>query len=91
MARKRQADKNPRQNTPDLQISSEEQLRLIKQSGILNKLPASDHKPTSSSSESLLRVNQENEDEGEYPLADEIFASTTLLIPMSFLLLMMYM
>ncbi|KAI0003070.1 hypothetical protein BJV74DRAFT_815258 [Russula compacta] len=90
MARKRQTDKNQRQNTPDLQISSEEQLRLIKQSGILNKIPASDHKPTSSSSESPPQVNQENEDEGEYPLAEEIFASTTLLIPMSFLLLMMY-
>jgi hypothetical protein len=87
MAR-RQADKNKTQNAPDIQISSEEQWRLIEQSGILKKVPASDqdHGPTVSQ-----QASQGNDDEDEYPLAEEIFAATTLLIPMSFLLLMMYM
>jgi hypothetical protein len=88
MARKRQTDKNQSQNTPDLQISNEEQWRLIEQSGLLKKIPTSDHEPTSSST---LQANQGNDDEEEYPLAEEVFAATTLLIPISFLLLMMYM
>jgi hypothetical protein len=88
MAR-RQADKNQSQNAPDLQISSEEQWRLIEQSGVLKKVPASDHEPTSRSTPQ--QANQGNDDEEEYPLAEEVFAATTLLIPMSFLLLMMYM
>ncbi len=90
MPRKRQTDKNQRQNAPDLQqIPREEQLRLIEQTGILKKVPTFDHEPTPSSTPP--RTNQENGDEEEYPLAEEIFAATTLLIPMSFLLLMMYM
>jgi hypothetical protein len=88
MARKRQTDKNPSQNTPDLQISEEEQWRLIEQSGVLKKVPTSDHKPTSSSTP---QANQGNDDEEEYPLAEELFAAATLLIPISFLLLLMYM
>ncbi len=89
MARKRQTDKNQSQNTPDLQLSEEEQWRLIEQSGILKKVPTSDHEPTSSSTPP--QANQGNDDEEEYPLAEELFAATTLLIPISFLLLMMYM
>jgi len=89
MARKRQTDKNQRQDSPDLQIPRGEQLRLVEQSGILEKVPTSDHEPTPSSTPP--RTSQENGDEEEYPLAEEIFAAMTLLIPMSFLLLMMYM
>ena len=85
MAR-RQAGKIQGQNTPLIQLSGEEQWRLIEQSGILKKVPTSDPEPTSSST-----PPQGNDDEEEYPLAEEIFAATTLLIPMSFLLLMMYM
>jgi hypothetical protein len=88
MARKRQTDNNQSQNTPDLQISNEEQWRLIEQSGLLKKIPTSDHEPTSSSTP---QANQGNDDEDEYPLAEEVFAATTLLVPISFLLLMMYM
>lgn len=88
MARKRQTDKNQSQNTTDLQISEEEQWRLIEQSGLLKKVPTSDHEPTSSSTP---QANQGDDNEEEYPLAEELFAATTLLIPMSFLLLMMYM
>ena len=90
MARKRQTDKNQSQDTPDLQISNEEQWRLIEQSGVLKKVPTSDHQPTPTSS-STPQADQGNDDEEEYPLAEEVFAATTLLIPMSFLLLMMYM
>jgi hypothetical protein len=89
MVRKRQTDKNQSQNTSDLQIPREEQLRLIEQSGILKQVPTSDQ--TSSSSFTPPQANRGNDDEEEYPLAEEIFASTTLLIPISFLLLMMYM
>jgi hypothetical protein len=91
-ARKRQTDTNQRQNAPDLQISQEEQWRLIEQTGILKKVPTPDHEPTPGSTRP--RADQEiNDEEGgeEYPLAEEIFAATTLLVPMSFLLLMMYM
>jgi len=85
MARKRQTATNPRQNTPDFQISKEEQLRLIEQTGILNRV--SDREPRANSRSTPPR---ENDDDGEYPLAEEIFSATTLLIPMSFLLLLMY-
>jgi len=87
MTRKCQADKN---QAPGLQIPREELLRLVvDQTGILEKVPASDHEPTAISIPP--RASQENGDDEEYPLAEEIFAATTLLIPMSFLLLMMYM
>lgn len=91
MTKKRQADKNQEQNAPGLQIPREELLRLVDQTGILEKVPASDYEPTPSYIPS--RASQENGDDEdeEYPLAEEIFAATTLLIPMSFLLLMMYM
>jgi hypothetical protein len=90
MARKRQATANPRQSTPDFQIPREEQLRLIEQTGILNK--DSDPKLRASFGSTTPRTSGENDgDEEEYPLAEEIFAATTLLVPISFLLLMMYM
>ncbi|KAF8484947.1 hypothetical protein DFH94DRAFT_624346 [Russula ochroleuca] len=82
---KRKNDKNQSQNAPELQVSTEEQWRLIEQSGILKKVPASDRRPTTPP-----QASQGNDDEEEYPLAEEIFAATTLLIPISFLLLMMY-
>ncbi|KAI0303223.1 hypothetical protein BC826DRAFT_903823 [Russula brevipes] len=88
MARKRQTGTN----APDLQISREEQLRLIEQTGILNKVPTpdGDHEPTPGSTRPRADQEKEEEEEEEYPLAEEIFAATTLLVPMSFLLLMMY-
>ena len=89
MARKRQTDKTQSQNTPDLQISEEEQWRLIEQSGVLKKVPTSDHATSTSSTPQA--TNHGNDDEEEYPLAEELFAATTLLIPISFLLLLMYM
>lgn len=89
MARKRKTATNPRQSTPDFQISTEEQLRLIEQTGILKKVP--DREPRANSRSTPPRASEENDDDEEYPLAEEIFSATTLLIPMSFLLLLMYM
>lgn len=88
---KRQADKNQSQKTPYIQLSEEEQWRLLEQSGILKKVPPSDRGSEPTSSSTPPRANQEKDAEEEYPLAEEIFAATTLLIPISFLLLMMYM
>jgi hypothetical protein len=85
----RRQTNNQSKNAPDLQVSEEEQWRLIEQSGILKKVPASENEPTSRSTPQ--QANQGNDDEEEYPLAEEVFAATTLLIPVSFLLLMMYM
>jgi hypothetical protein len=90
MAKGHQEGTHARQSSPYVQLSEEEQLRLIEQTGILKETPV------------RFRPGQKHEasstpprasfDEGEdYPLAEEIFAATTLLIPMSFLLLMMYM
>ncbi len=79
MERRRKEGIHARQS-PHVQISEEEHLKEI---------PVSGQKPQASSTP---RASQENVDEEEgYPLAEEIFAATTLLIPMSFLLLMMYM
>jgi hypothetical protein len=86
MARKRQAAANPGQSAPFIQIPREEQLRLIEKTGILNAV--ADREPRASSGST---PTQENDGDEEYPLAEEIFAATTLLIPMSFLLLLMYM
>ncbi|KAF8268240.1 hypothetical protein EI94DRAFT_1800621 [Lactarius quietus] len=87
MAKRRKEGTHARQNSPFIQLSEEEQLRLIEQTGILNEIPVSGQKPEASSTKPHASVEQEEED---YPLAEEVFAATTLLIPMSFLLLMMY-
>lgn len=84
MTRRHQAGTHAKQSPPYVQISEEEQLRLIEQTGILKEISVSGE--TSSTS-----PRASDDDEDDYPLAEEIFAATTLLIPMSFLLLMMYM
>ena len=87
MAKRHQAGTHARQGPPYVQFSEEEQLRLIEQTGILQEIPASGQKHEASSTPPRASVD----DDEDYPLAEEIFAATTLLIPMSFLLLMMYM
>ncbi|KAH9038828.1 hypothetical protein EDB84DRAFT_1478575 [Lactarius hengduanensis] len=83
---KRHRSTHTRQSPPDIQISEEEQLRLIEQTGILKDFPASGQRHEASPTTPRADVD----DEEDYPLAEEIFVATTLLIPMSFLLLMMY-
>jgi hypothetical protein len=88
MAKRRKEGTHAKQSPPLVQFSEEEQLRLIEQTGILKEIPVSGQKPEASSTIPQASVEEEEE---EYPLAEEVFAATTLLIPMSFLLLMMYM
>ncbi|KAH8999293.1 hypothetical protein EDB92DRAFT_1833448 [Lactarius akahatsu] len=83
---KRHRGTHTRQSPPGVQISEEEQLRLIEQTGILKEIPASGQRHEASSATPRADVD----DDDDYPLAEEIFVATTLLIPMSFLLLMMY-
>jgi len=61
---------------PLLELSEEEQWRIINQTGVLNKLPTQ-AKPQVEDVEETL------------PFADEIFNTTLYLIPMSFTLLLM--
>jgi hypothetical protein len=86
MAKKDQEGTHAKQS-PYVQLSEEEQLRLLKQTGILEEVPVSGQKHEASSTP----PQASDDDNEDYPLAEEIFAATTLLIPMSFLLLMMYM
>lgn len=88
MTRGHQEGIHARRGRPHLRISEEEQLRLIERTGIVKEIPVSGQRQHEASSTSPRASVDEDED---YPLAEEIFAATTLLIPMSFLLLMMYM
>ncbi|EIN10711.1 hypothetical protein PUNSTDRAFT_100437 [Punctularia strigosozonata HHB-11173 SS5] len=65
----------------ELQISEEEQWRLVNKTGILNQLPQD------GSNRQLKDGGLAEED--ETPLAEEIFNAIVLIIPFSFLLLMM--
>jgi len=58
-----------------VELAEDEQWRLINESGILQK----------------VSTKKEDEEEEDYPLAEEIFSAVTLIIPFSFLLLMMDM
>ncbi|KAH9062160.1 hypothetical protein EDB87DRAFT_372050 [Lactarius vividus] len=83
MAKRHRGGTHARQGPPYVQISEEEQLRLIEQTGILKEI-GQRHE----ASPTTPRIDVDDDD--DYPLAEEIFVATTLLIPMSFLLLMMY-
>ncbi|KAI0049627.1 hypothetical protein FA95DRAFT_1581675 [Auriscalpium vulgare] len=74
-----------KQAEPGLQISEEEQWRLVEQSGVLKK--ASDALPGARPGRTAV---EEEEEEEEHPYMDEAFAITTIVIPMSFLLLLMH-
>ncbi|KIY46659.1 hypothetical protein FISHEDRAFT_46990 [Fistulina hepatica ATCC 64428] len=67
------------QRKPLIEISDEEKWRLIKESGLLGKVPPPDAPEPPS---------REPKTEEGIPLAEEIFNTTTLLIPFSFLLAM---
>lgn len=86
MAKRNKEGTHDKQSTPYVQLSEEEQLRLLKQAGVLEEIPVSGQKHEASSTP----PQSSDDDNEDYPLAEEIFAATTLLIPMSFLLLMMY-
>lgn len=65
-----------------LELTEEEQWRLVNETGILKKLPAEPSRPT--------QPSDEDEDEVS-PFAEEIFQTTCFAIPMSFMLLLMEM
>jgi len=75
--RKANADTSSSSESPqNLEISEEEQWRLVNETGILKRAI-----PPSSA---VVEV----EEQEDTPLAEEIFNSVTLIIPFSFLLLM---
>lgn len=76
---RREATASSAQSAEPLDIPESEQWRLINESGILNSAPG----PTGSEVQEL--------EEEETPLAEEIFNSVIMIIPFSFLLLMMEM
>ncbi|KAI0829414.1 hypothetical protein BC628DRAFT_1135412 [Trametes gibbosa] len=79
---KQQASASPASKTTAIDIPEEEQWRIIKESGILKQAGAS----TAAAEASL---EGEDEDYEISPLADEVFRALYLVIPMSFLLLLM--
>ncbi|KAI0321815.1 hypothetical protein OF83DRAFT_1050570 [Amylostereum chailletii] len=99
MAERRKSKKSPAKPSTeikdDLEISEDEQWRLIEQSGILKRMSEAypDARPPNVSVQSAKPSKTQNDDEDEEvfgPLADEIFAAVTIIMPLSFLLLLMY-
>ncbi|KAK0486908.1 hypothetical protein EDD18DRAFT_1192310 [Armillaria luteobubalina] len=66
---------------PLIQLSEEEQWRLINESGVLHEVTAAEHAPSSEG------IKQRKEEDS--PLAEEIFDAVVLIIPFTFLLVMM--
>lgn len=82
---------NPPQTKPLVEIPEDEQWRLIQESGVLNKVsdlrPANDPRKVSPKT-----APSAIEEEGPLsPLEEEVFRAVTLIIPFSFLLLLMNM
>lgn len=79
---KRKATKKPDDvhSSPLIEISEEEQRRLIDESGILQRALRA---------ENIQKVEPDSSD--AYPLAEEIFNDIIYLVPISFCLLMMEM
>ncbi|PBK72621.1 hypothetical protein ARMSODRAFT_953016 [Armillaria solidipes] len=66
---------------PLIQLSEEEQWRLINESGVLHQVAAAEDAP---SSEGITQSKEEDS-----PLAEEIFDAVVLIIPFTFLFVMM--
>jgi len=81
MVRARKPSSEPKQqtNTAAIEISEDEQWRLINATGVLEKMPQTS------------RSRQDIAEEHEVSLAEEIFNAVILIMPMSFLLLLMEM
>lgn len=79
--RKTKSNAGPAGETPKhLEISEEEQWRIINETGILNKVP----RP-------LTKISTDDDEELISPLAEEIFNSVTLIMPFTFLLILFEM
>ncbi|TFK55751.1 hypothetical protein OE88DRAFT_1652205 [Heliocybe sulcata] len=81
MAKKRKANLTTKLPEQKLDISEEEQWRIINQSGILRKIDAK--------TDSSIPAGVEEEDEDGVSLGEEIFNALVYITPCSFLLLMM--
>ncbi|EDR12823.1 uncharacterized protein LACBIDRAFT_323583 [Laccaria bicolor S238N-H82] len=79
MTHQRKGNSKPTQSTPLIKLSEDEQWRLINQSGVLKSL----------SQEGDLSSPPISADDEATPLGDEVFNALLLIIPFSFLLLMM--
>ncbi|EAU84713.1 hypothetical protein CC1G_00232 [Coprinopsis cinerea okayama7 len=75
------AGSQPSGRKPLIELSEDEQMRLIKQSGILDKMKTVDSAKATESSVEYV--------EERLPLAEEIFNATLFIIPTCFLLLLM--
>jgi hypothetical protein len=77
--RKRQTTQTTPAEKPLVEISEDEQWRLIQETGVLRKI-SDTQKP------------EETTDNGEpFPLAEEIFSAVVLIMPFTFFLIMMDM
>ena len=87
MANNKKAKKSPKPaNEPLLNIPEADQWRIIRESGILQKVNAN-----SQPSSSQATTTAQEEEHLLSPFWEEFFAATALIIPFSFLLLMMEM
>ena len=87
MANNKKAKKSPKPaNEPLLDIPEADQWRIIRESGILQKVNAN-----SQPSSSQATTTAQEEEHLLSPFWEEFFAATALIIPFSFLLLMMEM
>lgn len=73
-------DEDESSESGGLELTEEEQWRIVSETGILNKLPA----------EPAPQPSDEDEEDAS-PFADEIFQTTCFAIPMTFMLLLMEM
>ena len=87
MVRNRKLNKQavPENRPPLVEIPESEQWRIINETGILKQIPV-DTQPTGST-----QSGEGEEGEGLSPFAEEMFNAIMLIIPMSFMLLLMEM
>ncbi|KAI0352693.1 hypothetical protein OH77DRAFT_1591825 [Trametes cingulata] len=84
-ARAKQQAAEAGSRTTAVDIPEEEQWRIINETGILKQVPSS----TSAKKSGQAEEDEEDRDYEISPLADEIFRALYLVIPMSFMLLLM--
>ena len=81
MTHQRKGNLKPTQSTPLIKLSEDEQWRIINQTGVLKSL----------SKEGDLSNPPISANDEATPFGDEVFNSLLLIVPFSFLLLMMEM
>ncbi|KAI0721907.1 hypothetical protein C8T65DRAFT_734892 [Cerioporus squamosus] len=88
MARNRKnVSSEKKQDTVD--IPEDEQWRIINETGILKQIPRDWNPSRPADQEQKATEGAEEEEEGLSPFAEEVFSALMLIVPMSFMLLMM--